>query len=107
MYTENWLCCVRKPRRDSFKLATSEGKSSHVCVKGCSSTLRTSAGCVFDVPHPLFTWGILEKGGVGMTSLGYLIPTQNRVFSPATSGDFVRPARRTPGLTDLWGFCWM
>lgn len=72
-----------------------------MCVKGCSSTLRTSAGCVFDVPHPLFTWGKLVKDRVGMTSLGYLIPTQNRVFSPATSGDFVRPARRTPGLTDL------
>lgn len=77
-----------------------------MCVKGCSSTLRT-AGRVFDVPHPLLTWGKLEKDGVGLTSLGYRIPAQNRVFSPATSGDFVRPARRTPGLTDLWGFCWM
>lgn len=102
MSSENWLCCVRKPRRESFRPATSEGKrSSHVYVKGCSTTLRTSAGCVFDVPHPLFTWGKLEKDGVGMTSLGYPIPTQNRVFSPATSGDFVRPPRGTPGLTDL------
>lgn len=101
MYTENWLCCVRKPGRDSFKLATSEGKSSHVCVKDCSSTLRTSAGCVFDVPHPLFTWGKLEKR-LGRHDIFRIPDTYtNRAFSRATSGDFVRPARRTPGLTDL------
>lgn len=42
-----------------------------------------------------------------MTSLGYLIPTQNRVFSYPTSSGFVRPALKSPGLTDLQGFCSM
>lgn len=42
-----------------------------------------------------------------MTSLGYLIPTQNRVFSYPTSSGFVRLGLKSPGLTNLQGFCSM
>lgn len=40
-----------------------------------------------------------------MTSVGYLIPTQNRVFSYPTSRGFVRLALGSPGLPGLQGFC--
>lgn len=114
MYFGNWFYCVRKPRRNSLKTSyiKRKGVLTWKCVvKACTSyTFKNFCRIYVWFSSSLIYLGNIrkkKKRRVGLTSLGYPIPTQNRVFSYPTSSGFVGPAFKSPGLIDLWSFCCM